>query len=351
MRGHDFAWRMNLFAVACGVRGDLCGLLPGAACALQILANLLAARAGCVEVLLRVAFDFRRAAAANGDLVTELAKPVSQLRLIDGGGKLLRCEEALRLDGAGLAVVALGDIEDDGVGMELRRNVTIDRAGGVVLEFGGDEFGRRFGRMVAADAGLRVHFKLLQGDANALAVGHADVLIAANERGERDGFGRGKCRIPTGAVLHGLDGFAVCILVFIGGALANKLLASRRMLALAELGKVLGGDRSGKAELRGKPALPFAGNHAALGPIVLLLGGELLCVVALRLPCGKRLGNGQHGCLLQLMSGRLDLMLRELRLPCICFRLCRERRAWHDQIVHLSLIEAGALLFERNERK
>ena len=142
-------------------------------------------------------------------------------------------------------------------------------------------------------------------------MGHTDIVVAANERGERDGFGRGKGRIPTGTMLHGLDGLAVRILVFIGGALANKLLAGGRMLALAEFGKVLGGDRSGKAELRGKPALPFAGNHAALGPIVLLLRGELLCVVALRLPCGKRLGNGQHGGLLQLMSGRLDLMLRE----------------------------------------
>jgi hypothetical protein len=103
-----------------------------------------------------------------------LAKPVGQLRLIDGGGKLLRGEEALRLDGAGLAVVALGDIEDDGVGMELRRNVAIDRAGGVVLELGGDEFGRGLGRMVAADAGLRVVFELLQGNADALAVRFAD---------------------------------------------------------------------------------------------------------------------------------------------------------------------------------
>jgi hypothetical protein len=65
MRGHDFAWRMDFFAVAGGVRGDLGGLLSGAACALKILANLLAARAGCVEVLLRVALDLRGAAAAN----------------------------------------------------------------------------------------------------------------------------------------------------------------------------------------------------------------------------------------------------------------------------------------------
>ena len=100
MRRHDFAGRMDFFAVARGVRGDLGSLLPGAAGALQILANLLAARARCVKVLLRVALDLRRAAAANGDLVTKLAKPVGQLRLIDGGGELLRCEEALRLDGA-----------------------------------------------------------------------------------------------------------------------------------------------------------------------------------------------------------------------------------------------------------
>src|SRR5271165_1963652 len=122
MRGHYFRWRMDLLAVACGVCGDLGSLLSGAASALQILANLLAARTRCVKVFLRVAFDFRCAATANGDLVTELAKPVSQFRLIDGGGKLLRCEEALWLDGAGLAIVALGDIEDYGVCMELRRN-------------------------------------------------------------------------------------------------------------------------------------------------------------------------------------------------------------------------------------
>ena len=89
-------------------------------------------------------------------------------------------------------------------------------------------------------------------------MGHAHVVVAAHERGERDGFGRGKRRIPTGTMLHCLDGLAVGILVFIGGALANKLLAGGRMLALAELRKVLGGNRSSKAELRSKPALPFA---------------------------------------------------------------------------------------------
>ena len=111
---------------------------------------------------------------------------------------------------------------------------------------------------------------------DALPVRFSDMLIAADKRGERNGFGRGEGRIPPGAVLHRLDGLAVGILIFIGGSLSDKLLAGLRMLALAESREVLGGDRSSKAELRSKPALPFACNHATLRPIVLLLGGELL---------------------------------------------------------------------------
>jgi hypothetical protein len=55
--------------------------------------------------------------------------------------------------------------------MKLRRNVSIDRAGGVVFKLGSDEFGRRLGRMISPDPSLRVHFELFQGDADALAVG------------------------------------------------------------------------------------------------------------------------------------------------------------------------------------
>ena len=153
--------------------------------------------------------------------------------------------KTLRLDGARLAILALRDIEDDGVSMKLRRDIAINRAGSVVLEFRGDELARGLGRMIAADTRLRVAFELVEGGADALPVRLAHPLIAANEGGERDRFRSGKCRIPTGAVLHRLDGFPVRILVFVGSALANKLLAGCRVLALAELGKVLGGDRSG----------------------------------------------------------------------------------------------------------
>ena len=143
MRGHHLAGRVYFFSVAGGVRGNLCGLFAGAAGAFQVLTNLLAARTRCVEILLRVALDLRRAAAASGDFVAERAKPVGQLGLIDGGGELLRREETLRLNGARLAVVALGHIEDDGVGVKLRRNVTIDRAGGVMLELRRNELACR----------------------------------------------------------------------------------------------------------------------------------------------------------------------------------------------------------------
>ena len=231
---------MNLLAVARRVRGDLGGFLPGAAGAFEILANLLAAGTGCVEVFLRVALDLRRAAAPCRDFVTELAQSVGQLGLIDGRGELLRGEEALRLDGTRLAVVALGDVENDGVGMELRRDIAIHRAGGIVLELGGDKLARGLGRMIAADAGLRVVFELVKGNADALAVRFTDAVIAADQRGERDGFGRGKGRIPSGAVLHRLDGLAIGILIFIGRSLPDKLLSGLRMLALAEFRKVLG---------------------------------------------------------------------------------------------------------------
>ncbi len=90
MRDHHFGKRMDSLAVARCVRCNLCGLAARAARALKILANLLTARTRCVEVLLSVALDFRCAAAPGNDLVAKLAKPVSQLRLINGRGDTTR---------------------------------------------------------------------------------------------------------------------------------------------------------------------------------------------------------------------------------------------------------------------
>ena len=176
---------------------DLGSFLTGTACAFEVLANLLAARTGGVEIFLCVSLDLRGSAPPGRNLVTELAEFVGQLGLIDGRGKLLRGEEAVRLDGARLAVVALGDIENDRVRMQLWRDIPIDRAGRIVLKLGGDKFTRGLGRMIAADAGLRIVFELVQRNADALSMRFSDAFIAADKRGKRDRFGCGECRIPA----------------------------------------------------------------------------------------------------------------------------------------------------------
>ena len=194
----------------------------------------------------------------------------------------------MRLNGTGLAVVALGHVENDRVGMQLWRDIAIDRAGRIVLKLGGNKLARGFRRMIAANAGLRVPFELVKGNADAIPVGFAHTLVATDQRRKRNGFGRRKSRVPPGAMFHRFDGLAVGVLIFIRRSLAHKLLAGLRMLALTEFREILGGNGPGKAELRGQAALPLACNDAALRPVVLLLGGEFLLVVGLGLACGKR---------------------------------------------------------------
>jgi len=65
--------------------------------------------------------------------------------------------------------------------------------------------------------------------------------------------------------------------------MTHQLLASDRVLAFAQTGKVLCVDRSGKAELLGQLALPLADDGAVLLPVVLLGRRELLGVVGLGL--------------------------------------------------------------------
>ena len=198
MRGHDLAGRMDLLAVTRRVRGNLGGLPAVAAGPLQILTNLLAPRAGSVEVFLGVALDLRRSASANGDFIAEFLQSVRQFGLIDGGGELLRSEKALRLDRPRLTILALGHIENDRMGMELWRNIPIHRTSCIVLEFGGDEFARSLWRMVPADAGLRIVFELFKGCGDALAVRLTHTIIASDKSGQRNGLWSGKGSVPSG---------------------------------------------------------------------------------------------------------------------------------------------------------
>src|SRR5438477_11176054 len=125
-------------------------------------------------------------------------------------------------------------------------------------------------------------------------MGHAHTVIAAHQRGQGKGFGSGKGRIPPCAVLHRFDRLPIGILILVGRPLADKLLASLRVLALAKLGEVLGRDRAGEPKLRSEPALPLAGNYAALRPITLLFGGEFFLMIVLGLARRKWLGYSQH---------------------------------------------------------
>jgi hypothetical protein len=207
--------------------------------------------------------------------------------LIDGRRKLLRLKEPSFLQRTRFSIGPLGHVEDDNMCMELWRHIAIDRAGCIVLKLGGDKFPCGLGRMIAADAGLRIVFQLVEGNANALSVRFADALIPADKGSERDRLGGGKGRIPPGSMFHRLDPLAVGILIFIGRSLPHKLLPGLWMLALAEFGEVFGRNRFGKAELLGEAALPLPCYDSALRPIVLFLRGELHLVVGLRLARGE----------------------------------------------------------------
>src|SRR5580658_2012847 len=152
---------MNFLAVTGRVRSDLGSFLPRAARAFEVFTNLLASGARCVEIFLCVSLDLGCSAPPCRNFVTKLSEAVSQLGLIDRRGKLLGGEEALRLDGTRLAGVALSDVENDRVRVQLWGDIAINRASGVVLKLGGDKLAGGFSWMIAADAGLRVMFELV----------------------------------------------------------------------------------------------------------------------------------------------------------------------------------------------
>src|SRR5581483_8968959 len=67
------------------------------------------------------------------------------------------------------------------------------------------------------------------------------------------------------------------------------------MLALGETGELLRTDSAGQLECVGQLAMPFPLYGVALLPVVLLGGGELFLVIRLRLGCGERFRDIQHG--------------------------------------------------------
>lgn len=145
---------------------------------------------------------------------------------------------------------------DDRVRVQLRRDIAIDRPGGIVLKPGCDKCACGLGRTIATDAALCVMFGLVEGNPPALPVRLAHTPITADQRGERNRFRRGKGCIAARSVPHCLDCLAFGILIFIRCALPDKLLARLLRSVRAEFGEAFGRDRPGKAELRGQLDLP-----------------------------------------------------------------------------------------------
>src|SRR5579875_2513204 len=195
MGSHGLAHGNCLLAVACRMRGNLRCLMSLKAASFQISPNLLAARAGGIEILLRVSLDFRSPAPARCDLVSKRAEPVGELRLVDRRGKLLGLKQSPLLQSARLAILALGDVEDHGVGMKLRSRIAIDGTGSVMLELGDYKCSCGFCRTIPAKPRLGVPLQLAESCIHSCTVGLADAVISAHERGQRHRLWSRKCGI------------------------------------------------------------------------------------------------------------------------------------------------------------
>jgi hypothetical protein len=118
--------------------------------------------------------------------------------------------------------------------------------------------------MVPSDTGLCIVFELIKGRADAVAMRFSHAIIPTDKCRQRNGLRSGKRGVPSGSMLHCLDGLSIGILVLVGRSLSNKLFACLRVPALAELSKILCRNRTGKPELCSETALPLARGRTPL---------------------------------------------------------------------------------------
>src|SRR5467141_3854975 len=181
-------------------RGSVDSLFP------KMVFDLFTSRTGSLQIFLRVAFYFRLSMLAALQFVAQLFQTQCQLGSVHCRDVALRHEHLMRLQSSHLfpvlrTALALGHVEDHGMGMKLGRSVAIDWPRGVVLESGGDKFSRRFRGMDLADPRLRVLFKLLKCRAYTLPMGLPHSIIAAYERRERYRLRRRERSVPARAML------------------------------------------------------------------------------------------------------------------------------------------------------
>ena len=179
---------------------DLGGSRSFQAVLLQMRSDLLTSWARRVQIFLSVTLDLRRAVLPCLSFVAKLFEPVAEFGLVNGRRVLLALVELLGLNRTRLAVLGLGEIEENHVGVKLRCRVSVNGAGAVVLELGGDPLPCGLGGVVSAYASLYKAFQFVQGNADARGVSLADPFVATYKRSERDAFGGAEGCIPAGAV-------------------------------------------------------------------------------------------------------------------------------------------------------
>src|SRR5439155_10960391 len=122
----------------------------------EMFLDLPAARTRRLQILFAVAFDFRLAALAALDLIAKFFQPMGQFRAVHCCRILLRLVEFPWLYRVCLAVVGLGKIENDDVGVQLRCGIAAHGPCAVMLEFRRYPFAGRLCRKIPSDASLDI---------------------------------------------------------------------------------------------------------------------------------------------------------------------------------------------------
>ena len=147
---------------------------------LDMLFDLLRAQAVGLEVFLGVTLDLGSSIGPGLDQVTQPLEFVSQMRLVDRRGILLAFEEFERLQRPGFSLLGFRQVEDDGMGMELRSGIAFDRPGAVMLKGGDDQFPGVFRRVIASHPGLGETLQFPEGLSNAFAVSFQDPTVSSH---------------------------------------------------------------------------------------------------------------------------------------------------------------------------
>src|SRR5204863_100199 len=133
------------------------------------------------------------------------------------GRVLLRAVQLAWLKRANGPIGGFGQVEDDGVRVELRRGVAVHRPRAVVFEERRHEIASRLRSPIATEPRLHVPLQLVERDAHTLAVSLAYAVVAPDECGDRHALRRRERRVPPGTMLHRRDGLSTDVLRLMGG--------------------------------------------------------------------------------------------------------------------------------------